>query len=162
MKKSIFAAIMLAGASCGLAACGGTADETATAETAVDTIEGLEITDAKLVLPPVSGNPAAIYFTLKNGSDSNLAFRSAEVEKAGRAEVHDMMEWSGEMVMGEAPPIMVPAGDSAAFEPGGKHIMAFDLAENFAVGDTTKVTLIAAGGKRHSFEATAQAAGDDR
>jgi hypothetical protein len=143
MKKPIYAAILLAGASLGLAACGGGTDETAEVASA-DTIE------------------AAIYFELANNGDRNIAFRNAEVEKAGRAEVHDMMEWSGEMVMGEAPPIMVESGGSVSFAPGGKHVMAFDLAEGFGEGDTTKVTLIAAGNKRHTFEVTAQAAGDDR
>lgn len=161
MKKPIYAAILLAGASLSLAACGGEAEE-ATEVAQEDVIDGIEITDARLMLPPVAGNPAAVYFELANNGDRNIAFRSAEVEKAGRAEVHDMMEWDGEMVMGEAPPIMVESGGSASFEPGGKHVMAFELAEDFGEGDTTKVTLIAAGGKRHSFEATAQAAGDDR
>lgn len=160
MKQSIYAAIMLAGASIGLSACGEEPADTAAAD--ADTIAGIEVTDARLMLPPVAGNPAAIYFELTNNGDRNIAFRSAEVEQAGRAEVHDMMEWSGEMVMGEAPPIMVETGAKVSFAPGGKHVMAFDLAEGFGEGDTTKVTLIAAGGKRHSFEATAQAAGDDR
>ena len=162
MNKPLYAALLLAGSSLGLAACGETTDEPAPAEAGAETIDGLEITDAKLVLPPVSGNPAAIYFELANNGDRNLAFRSAEVEKAARAELHDSMEYSGQMVMGEAPPIMVEAGGKASFEAGGKHIMAFDLAEGFGAGDTTKVTLIVAGGKRHTFEATAQAAGDDR
>ena len=161
MKKPIYAAIMLAGTSLGLAACGGEAEEPVEVA-AEDTIEGVEISDARLMLPPVAGNPAAVYFELANNSDRNLAFRGAEVEQAARAEVHDMMEWDGEMVMGEAPPVMVESGGSVSFAPGGKHVMAFDLAEGFAEGDTTKVTLIAAGGRRHSFEATAQAAGDDR
>lgn len=161
MNKPIFAAILLAGASLGLASCGSEQDDTAPAAQA-DVIEGIEVTDARLVLPPVAGNPAAIYFTLKNNGDRNIAFRSAEVEKAGRAEIHDMMEWDFEMVMGEAPPVMVEKGATVTFEPGAKHVMAFELEEGFAEGDTTKVTLIAAGSKRHSFEAKAQAAGDDR
>ena len=161
MKKPFYAAILLAGASLGLASCGGQQEETAPAEQS-DAIEGIEVTDARLVLPPVAGNPAAIYFTLKNNGDRNIAFRNAEVEKAGKAEIHDMMEWDSEMVMGEAPPVMVETGSTVIFEPGGKHVMAFDLEEGFGEGDTTTITLIAAGSRRHSFEATAQAAGDDR
>ncbi|MBX7526791.1 copper chaperone PCu(A)C [Qipengyuania vesicularis] len=162
MKKPIYAALLLAGASLGLAACGGGSADEPAAEAGAETIEGLEISDARLVLPPVAGNPAAIYFELANNSDRNLAFRSAEVEKAARAEVHDSMEYDGQMVMGEAPPILVEAGGKETFAPGGKHVMAFELAEGFAAGDTTKVTLIVAGGKRHTFEASARAAGDDR
>ena len=161
MNKPICAAILLAGTTLGLAACGAASDDAAAAADA-DTIPGIEVTNARLMLPPVEGNPAAIYFDLANNGERNIAFRNAEVEKAGRAEIHDMMEYNFEMTMGEAPPIMVETGSMVAFEPGGKHVMAFELAEGFKEGDTTKVTLIAAGNKRHSFEATAQAAGDDR
>lgn len=161
MNKPIFAAILLAGTVLGLSACDDGAGDDAQA-TQEDVIEGIEVTNARLMLPPVAGNPAAIYFELANNGERNVAFRNAEVEQAGRAEVHDMMEWDFEMVMGEAPPVMVQTGETVSFEPGGKHVMAFDLAEGFGEGDTAKVTLIAAGGGRHSFEATAQAAGDER
>lgn len=162
MNKTICAAILLAGTSLNVAACNDAAEENVATDTGTAAIDGIEVTNARLMLPPVAGNPAAIYFDVANTGDRNIAFRSAEVEKAGRAEVHDMMEYDFEMVMGEAPPIMVGSSGSVAFEPGGKHVMAFELDEDFVEGDTTEVTLIAAGNKRHTFEATAQAAGDDR
>ncbi len=162
MNKLIYAAILLAGTSFGIAACSDSTNENTEVDAGAETIDGIEISDARLMLPPVAGNPAAIYFDVTNNGERNIAFRSAEVEQAGRAEVHDMMEYDFEMVMGEAPPIMVETGSTVAFEPGGKHIMAFELAEGFGEGDSTEVTLIAAGNRRHTFEAAAQAAGDDR
>lgn len=161
MSKPLYAAILLAGSALGLAACGGSTEEPVAGADA-NMIVGVEVSNARLVLPPVAGNPAAIYLDLANNSDRNLAFRSAEVARAKSAEVHDMMEYNFEMTMGEAPPIMVGQGGTVSFAPGGKHIMAFDLDPAMKAGDKTEVTLIAAGGKRHSFEATAQAAGDDR
>lgn len=161
MKKPFYAAFLLAGAALGLASCGGQQEETAPVSDA-EIIEGIEVSEARLILPAVAGNPAAVYFKLENKGDRNIAFRSAEVGNAARAEVHDMMQWDGEMVMGEAPPVMVERGGSVSFEPGGKHIMAFELEEGFSEGDTTKVTLIAAGSRRHSFDAVAQTAGEDR
>ena len=162
MKNTILAAIFMGSASLALTGCGDNGEDAASVEESADVVAGIEISEASLMLPPVAGNPAAIYFTLKNNSERNIAFRSAEVANAGRAEIHDMMEWSGEMVMGESPPIMVEVGGEVVFEPGGRHIMAFDLPAEFGPGDTTKVTLIAAGNRRHSFEVTAKAAGDDR
>lgn len=161
MNKPFYAAILLAGSALGLAACGGSTEEPV-AEADANTIAGVDVSNARLVLPPVAGNPAAIYLDLANNSNRNLAFRSAEVAKAKSAEVHDMMEYNFEMTMGEAPPIMVEKGGEVSFAPGGKHIMAFDLDPSIKAGDKIEVTLIAAGGKRHSFEATVRSAGDDR
>ena len=161
MNTPLYAAILLAGSVLGLSACGGSADAPA-AEAGANAIAGVEVANARLVLPPVSGNPAAIYLDLSNNSDRNLAFRSAEVSKAKSAEIHDTIEQNGEMVMGPPPPVMVEKGGTAKFEPGARHIMVFELDPTVKAGDKLEVTLIAAGGKRHSFEATAQAAGDDR
>lgn len=161
MTKSIYAALLLAGTSLGLASCGNETEEPA-AIVDENAIAGVEVTNARLVLPPVAGNPAAIYFHLANNGDRNLAFRNAEVADAGRAEIHDTIMEDGKMVMGEAPPILVESGGTVSFEPGGKHIMVFELAENIAEGATTEVTLIAAGNRRHTFEATVRSAGDDR
>lgn len=161
MIRSIYAAVLLAGTSLGLASCGSEAEEPAVM---VDenSIAGVEVTNARLVLPPVSGNPAAVYFDLANNGDRNLAFRNAEVADAGRAEMHDTIMEGEKMVMGEAPPILVERGGNVSFEPGGKHIMVFELPEDIAEGSTAEVTLIAAGNRRHTFEATVQSAGDDR
>lgn len=161
MNKPFYAAILLAGSTLGLAACGGGAEQPAP-EAAANTIAGVEVTNARLVLPPVTGNPAAIYLDLANNSDRNIAFRSADVAKAKGAEIHDTIEQNGKMFMGPPPPVMVEKGGTAAFEPGARHIMVFELDPAVKAGDKLEVTLIAAGGKRHSFEATAQGAGDDR
>ncbi len=161
MRISTFAAAMLAIAPIALTACGETADAP-TAPDGEGTIAGIEITKARLVLPPVSGNPGAIYFELANNGERSVTIRNAEVAGAGRAEIHETIMQGEEMVMGEGHPFTVQPGGSEEFAPGGRHVMVFDLGADIAEGSTTEVTLIAAGGKRHSFEVTAQAAGDDR
>ncbi|MEE4289976.1 MAG: copper chaperone PCu(A)C, partial [Erythrobacter sp.] len=55
-----------------------------------------------------------------------------------------------------------PGGTSKTFEPGGLHIMAFDLDESIKPGDSVEVTLKISGGKTHKFDAEVRAAGDDR
>ena len=161
MNKPIIAALMLAGASIPLAACGGEAEEPVEA---VDenAIAGVEITNARLVLPPVSGNPAAVYFDLANTGEQSVTFRNAEVAGAGRAEIHQSIMEGEKMVMGEAHPQTIEPGGSLQFAPGSMHIMVFELAEDMAAGGTAEVTLVAAGGARHTFTAEIQAAGDDR
>ncbi len=158
MMKPIYAALLLAGTS-SLAACSGEAEAPAEAEQG---IAGLEVTDARLVLPPVSGNPAAIYFNLANKGDRGIAIRTASVEGAASAQIHGTMEWSGEMTMGESGPQSVQPGDTLTFEPGALHVMAFDLGPEIKEGGTVEVTLTAAGGKTMSFPAEVRAAGDER
>ena len=161
MRKSILSAVILATAPLTLTACGEAAEAPAAPEDE-NAIAGVEVTDARLVLPPVSGNPGAVYFNLANNGERSVTFRNAEVANAARAEMHETVMQGDQMVMGEGHPFTVQPGDSVEFAPGGRHVMAFDLATDVAEGSTTEVTLIAAGGRRHAFEATVQAAGDDR
>lgn len=161
MMKPVYAALLLAGTGLVVTACSdgaGTQSEDATPEG----IAGLEITNARMMLPPVAGNPAALYFDIAYDGERNIAIRKADVAGADRAELHDMMEYDFEMVMGEMPPVMMQPGDRVRFEPGGKHVMAFDLSPDLVAGGTTEVTLTVAGGDKHSFEVPIQAAGDDR
>ena len=123
---------------------------------------GLVVTNARMMLPPVAGNPAAIYFDVENAGERNVAVRSASVEGAGRAEIHATTEWDGQMTMGEMGPVMIPAGGSDTFEPGAKHVMVFDLDPSLEAGGTTTMTLTVAGGKSTTAEVAIQAAGEER
>lgn len=159
--KTAFATSALLAATLGLAACSEEAE--APAETASEgTIPGIEITDARLVLAPVEGNPAAVYFNLAYEGEKGIAIRDAEVEGAGDADVHDVMEYEGRMQMNTANPIPLTKGTEVAFEPGGKHIMVFEPSDALAPGSVAKVTLTVAGGATHEFEAEVREAGEER
>lgn len=123
---------------------------------------GIEVTNARLVLAPVSGNPAAVYFDVAFNGERGISITGAEVAKASSATVHAMMEYNFEMTMAEAGPIAIRGGESQAFEPGGLHIMVNELEEGIEPGETVEVTLKIVGGKTHRFDATVQAAGDER
>lgn len=143
-------------------ALGGCAEE-APAPVAVEGVyPDLEIANARLILPPVSGNPAAIYFDATFGGERGISITGAEVEGAASAEVHATMEYNFETTMADAGPIALRGGETVTFEPGGLHIMAMGLDESVAAGDTVEVTLKIIGGKTHKFDAPVQAAGDER
>ena len=125
-------------------------------------IAGLTVENARLVLPAVSGNPAAIYFDVTNSGDKPIAFRSGEVASAQRTEMHESVMVDGKMVMGEANPITVRPGETTAFKPGGLHLMVFGLSGDVGAGDKVEASLVAAGGTSHRFQARVQAAGDAR
>lgn len=125
-------------------------------------IPGLEVTNAKLVLAPVKGNPAAIYMDIAYSADKPIALSGAEVEGAKEAEIHATMEWDGKMEMNKANPIAMKNGDKVSFVPGEMHIMVFEPSAGWKSGDTVKASLKLAGARTHNFEATVQGAGEER
>ena len=154
-----FARVNVAAAALALAACA----EEAPAPVEVEGVyPGLEVTNARLVLAPVSGNPAAVYFDAVYNGERGISITGAEVAGASSATVHAMMEYNFEMTMAEAGPIAIRGGESQTFEPGGLHIMAMELGEDIKAGDSVDVTLKIVGGKTHVFKAKVQDAGDER
>ena len=159
--KTLFAAAALAAATLSLAACSdGAQDAAPAADDANPT--GLTISNARLMLPPVAGNPAAIYFDLKNEGQRTVAVRRADVADAKNASMHDMMEYNREMTMADMGPMTIKQGETVKFEPGGKHVMVFDLSPEVMAGGTTEMTLTVAGGDKVSFPVPVQAAGAER
>lgn len=160
MKFTSIAAAGLIASSLALAACG--SDPEPAAEAAPEGIPGLTVENARLVLAPVKGNPAAAYFDLDYKGERGLSIRRADVAGAEESQMHNYSEWSGKMEMGEAMPIAITKGTKIAFEPGGYHIMAFGLPETVAPGGTVEITLTVSGGDKYSFDAEVRAAGDER
>lgn len=123
---------------------------------------GLVVRNARLMLPPVAGNPAAVYFDLRNEGTRAVAVRRADIADAKSASMHDMMEYSHEMTMADMGPTTIKQGETLKFEPGGKHVMAFDLSPELKAGGKTEMTLTIAGGDKVSVEVPVQAAGAER
>jgi len=160
MKSAILASAALALATLGLAAC---ADESTNEADEGDTSqEGISVTDGRLILPAVAGNPGAVYFTVHNDGERDRFIRAAAIEGAQSAVLHQMGTWNNQSSMDEVMQIAVPAGGELAFEPGGLHVMANDLADTLAAGGQTEVTITFVGGKTASFPVEVRAAGDER
>jgi copper(I)-binding protein len=154
--KTWFAAAAL---SLALVACSQSDQET----TAVDeNPTGLTVSNARLLLPPVAGNPAAVYFELKNEGERAVAVRRADIADAKSASMHDMMEYNREMTMADMGPMTIKQGETIKFEPGGKHVMAFGLSPELKAGGRTEMTLTIAGGDKVSVEVPVQPAGAER
>ena len=122
----------------------------------------LAIENARLVLPPVSGNPAAVYFDATYNGERGISITGAQVAGAASAQVHATMEYNFETTMAESGPVALRSGETVTFEPGGLHVMAMELGEGIEPGGTVEVTLKIIGGKTHRFDAKVQAAGDER
>ena len=156
MKSTIFASIALALASAGLAACG---EKPATSPTETDGKPGVDVTNGRLVLPAVKGNPAALYFDIVNNSDDYAVLRKAEVPGAKETSLHATMTANGVTQMGSIAPVNLLKGEPVKFEPGGKHVMVMGLEPAPKAGEMIEVTLTFAGGDKLSFDAKVEGPG---
>lgn len=116
---------------------------------------GLALSDGKLVLNAVKGNPGAAYFTLANNSDKPVKLAAVYIDGAGRAEMHETSGGS----MGPLQPPELPPGSNLTFAPGGKHAMAFELDPRIAAGGSVEMTLTFADGDKLSAPLKVESAG---
>ncbi len=128
--------------------------ETAT-NTAPDAKPGAQLSDGRLVLPAVKGNPGAAYFTLANGGDKPVTLAAIAVDGAAKAEMHQTS--GGQMAAVDK--AEVAPGAELKFAPGGYHVMLFDLDPKLAAGGTAEVTLTFADGDKLSAPLKIEAAG---
>ena len=123
-----------------------------------DAPEGIAVENGRLMLPAVAGNPGAVYFDVVNSGDRNRMIRAASVAGAGTTTMHV----TNDTGMQEVLQVMVKAGETVKFEPGGRHVMANDLADTVVPGGEVEVTVTFVGGDKVSFPAEVRAAGEER
>lgn len=127
-----------------------TAEAAAAASPAPEAKPGLSLAGGKLVLPAVSGNPGAAYFTLANGSAKPATIAAVDVAGAGMAMLHQTRQVNGHSEMGELADPSVPSGGTLAFAPGGNHVMVMDLPASLKPGGTVEMTITFADGDKLS------------
>lgn len=132
-----------------LAACSG---EKSASDAPKSAVEGLAITEARLVLPLVSDNPAAVYFTLANQGDAPQQVKSVSVEGAGMTMVHETVDVGGHSKMQMAENVVVPAKGTVEFAPGGKHVMVTGLKPELKANAKTVLTIDFDSGAKASAE----------
>jgi len=151
-----------------LAACGTEADvpaepvETTEALSANPEMpDGMRVAEgAWLNLPAVPGNPAALYFSIVNGSNSDAAIVAVDVTGAGSAMLHRTETMDGMASMADMDELIVPAGKTVSLRPGEMHVMAMDLDPALAEGGETEATVIFKSGDKASFPVLIRGPGD--
>jgi periplasmic copper chaperone A len=146
----------------GLGACSGEKADGPTDNLSSVEVKGVSITNPRLVLAPVSGNPAAVYFDLSYAGDAGVTLSSVSVEGAGTSMIHQTVEKDGAMAMMTAEPIALKTGVPVSFAPGGMHVMATQPSAEWTPGGTVNVTLTLSDGTTHSFDAAVRRAGEER
>lgn len=159
---STASAVLMLAALPALSACAPDADAPPSDSATAAAAGGLVVSNARVVLPPVAGNPAAVYFDLSYSGAPGASLESVTVEGAGMTMIHDYAENAGKMQMVMADSVPLSAGEPVSFAPGGLHVMAMEPSEALKAGGTAKVTLALSDGTKVTIEAPVRAAGDER
>jgi copper(I)-binding protein len=165
MKNRIAALAALSLAGLGMIACEQevTVEDLPSNEAEVeDGVTDVRVTDQRLVLPAVAGNPGVAYFDITNETGDGIAIVAVDIAGAARAELHQTEMVGDEMRMGAIDRYVVSSAETVSFEPGGLHVMVYELADSVRSGETTEITLTFGNGDKHSFPVPIQAAGADR
>ncbi|HWU69136.1 MAG TPA: copper chaperone PCu(A)C [Stenotrophobium sp.] len=96
--------------------------------------------------------PAAAYFTVLNPGDQPLRLESVSTPAYGMAMMHRSVVVDGQSQMLPASDVVVPAGGSLKFSPGGYHVMLMNPVKPLQVGGSVPLTLIF----DHGLKLTAQ------
>jgi periplasmic copper chaperone A len=97
------------------------------------------VEDARIALPAVKGRPGAGYFKAEADSLPE-AIVAVNALPPTRIEMHESMA-SGRMASMQAiPSAPFPSDEPLLFEPGGKHLMLFDIDPAVKPGDTLPLT----------------------
>lgn len=104
---------------------------------------------------------AAAYFTITNPGPNDLRITRVETPAAQTAGFHRSMVENGVATMKALDNgLVVEAGETAALEPGGDHVMLEGLHAPLVAGTTIDLTLVFEGGKRETIKATIVKAGE--
>lgn len=121
-----------------LAACGAPA---APAQAHGEHAAALEIRNAWAAPTPNGVDVSAGYLTIVNGAAADDTLISASSARAGRVEIHEMSMDGTVMRMARVERLTVSAGQTIALSPGSQHIMFYEVAQRFAMGERIPLTL---------------------
>lgn len=95
-------------------------------------------------------------------ANENLRLTGVKCAAAETAEVHEMKMENGMMRMRPVPFLELPAGKQVKLQPGGYHIMLFDLKQSLVAGQKLKLELTFEDGARRRHRVAVEALVRDR
>ena len=101
--------------------------------------------------------PSAAYFTIHGGGDA-VVLRDVTTEEAVRLEIHESAMKDGMATMAKVGTVDVPAKATVKFEPGGKHIMLWNVNQEAVADGKMSFTFIFSNGDRILVDAVVQKA----
>ena len=88
-----------------------------------------------------AGANTAVYMTLRNEGEEGDSLVGGETSVAGAVEIHESRLEGDVMRMVRVEGVEIPGGGVAALEPGGLHVMLFELERALEAGDTLTLLL---------------------
>ena len=105
-------------------------------------------------VPPMVQTTAA-FMQIQNSDEVERFVVDAATPAAGAVELHMHTNDDGVMRMRRIPHIHLPPGETVALQPGGLHIMLFDLVSPLTPGDELPITLTFQDGSTKGISASA-------
>lgn len=101
----------------------------------------LELFDA-YAYPPIGQSRVGVaYMRLHNAGAQDVTITAAHSKQAEQVEIHDHIHEDGIMRMRRMESLTIPAGQSVALEPGGKHLMLMGMTPDAQPGSALLVYL---------------------
>lgn len=97
-----------------------------------DTAPAPWVSEARVSAPPPGMQMAAAYFRIENRGATELELRRISSPVFESVEMHETVVEQGISRMRELPKLVLPAGGTANFEPGGRHLMVFGFRQDLA------------------------------
>jgi len=115
--------------------------------------EGIVVTDAwvRALLP--TRTMTAAFLTIENHSAREEKLVGVASERVKAIEIHGHSHVDGMMRMRQLPSLTVAAGETQALQPGGFHLMLFDVDATLVVGDSLPLILEFESGLQLSIDA---------
>jgi len=111
----------------------------------------IEVINPRIRALPPGQTVTALYFQLKNKSNSTYQLLKVESDFSELAEIHENTMVDGMMKMGEVQAVDVAENSAVDFKPSGYHVMLINLKKELKLGDTANVTLVFKDGSRLSI-----------
>lgn len=102
---------------------------------------GVEVSEAVVQIPIPGKQNTVAYFTLRNRTDQPRLLVAVSTPVAERAELHRHSEKDGMMSMRQVEEVALPAHGHLSFQPGGYHVMLFDLRRELQTGQEQELVL---------------------
>lgn len=102
--------------------------------------DGIAVLEPWIRETPPGRTVAAGYMQLRNDGNESRVLVGARSPEASRMELHSMRHEDGMMRMRQEESIVIKGGATVALEPGGLHLMLFDI-ETAAAGHRVPVVL---------------------
>lgn len=121
--------------------------------------EGLRVTDAWVRINANRDAPSAGYFKVRGGPQ-DVQLLSVYSPVAIRSEMHESMTGEGGMAgMKAIESVAVPAGEEVVFEPGGRHVMFWNINPGITPPKTMPLVFTFSNGERLQVQAPTVPAG---